>query len=136
MSLRTQFLRCCEDIHAFLGAQLLNQYAERHEHGTSIRSVVAVHDQRTAGLGVIRQCLIYQLDETACHFRYFALHRWPAMILILLHDAALVSLRIQNAKLTTRVVRTALTMDVTNSYVIVVGFIIGPVAWTFTRAFV
>lgn len=44
LSLRAQFLRCREDIHAFLDAQLLNEYAKRHEHGTSVRSVATVHD--------------------------------------------------------------------------------------------
>lgn len=134
VSLRAKFLRRCEDVHALFRAQLLDQYTERHEHGTTIRSVAAVHDQRAARVGIVR--LVHQLDETARHLRYFALHRRPAVILILLHDPALVRLRVQDAELATRVIRTALAMNVTDLYVIVIGLVVGPIPWTFPRAFI
>lgn len=136
VSLRAQFLRRCENIHALLSAQLLDQYTKCHEHRTPIWSVATVHDQWAARLGIVRQRLVYQFYETARHLRYFTLHRRPAMILILLHDSALVSLRIQNAKLATRVVWTTLAVDITDPYMIIIGLVVRPVAWTFPRAFV
>lgn len=136
MSLRTQFFRRCENIHALLSTQLLDQYAKCHEHGTPIWSVAAMHSEWAARLGVVRQCLVHQFYETACHLRYFTLHRRPAVILILFHDRVLVSLRVQNAKFATRVIRTTFAVDVTDSYMIIISLIVRPVAWTFPRAFV
>jgi len=136
VSLRTQFLRRCENIYALLSAQLLDQYAKSHEHWTPIWSVTAVHDQRATRLGVVRQCLIYQLNKTARHLRYFTLHRWPAMILILLYDSTFISFCVQNAKFATRVIWTTLTTDVTDPYVIIIGFIVRPIAWALPWAFI
>lgn len=76
-------------------------------------------------------CLINKLDHTACHLWHLTFHRWPSIILKLRNFDCILHLAIGHIKLASRVIRTTLALHVLDQYMIVLNFIVGPVAWAF-----
>lgn len=80
---------------------------------------------------MMRLRLMNDLQNAARHFRHLTVNSRPAVILKVCHVNRVVDLAVCHRELSFRVVGTALALDVLDKYVIVLNFVVGPVARTF-----
>lgn len=75
--------------------------------------------------------LIDQFDHATRHLRHLTLNRWPTVILKLGHFYGVLHLTVGHIEFASRVIRTTFTLHVLDHNVLVLDFIVGPIARTF-----
>lgn len=74
--------------------------------------------------------LVYKFYNAPTDFRNFAVHCWPTIVLELCHFQRVINFAVRYVEFPSRIIGTAFAVHVFHEDVIILDFIIGPIAWT------